>query len=436
MADIFVSYRRDDSQWPAGRINERLEAVFGAGQVFFDTVTIRPGEDFHQVLGDRVGLCRVLLAVIGSRWLDILEARLGEPNDFVRIEIAEGLQRKVRVIPVLIDGAKPPPATRLPDDLKALARLNAIPVRADTFRSDLDQLIGFLRDYLDKEPAGERQGRIKVDAKITHLAPDGRFKSGAGRAEWFKDLDVGPEMVVVPAGSFTMGSSSSEIAAFTKWGPYPRDWYESERPQRTVTIKAPFAVSRFAITFDQWDAAGLSHRPGDEGWGRGRRPVINLSWQDAKDYANWLSEKTGKTYRLLSEAEWEYCCRAGTTTAFWCGDSMSTKQANYDGNYTYGGGPKGEYRQGTVPVDSFDPNPWGLYQVHGNVWEWCEDNWHADYLGAPQDGSVWAGGDALVRVFRGGSWTDGPECLRSADRLGDRADTRGSCIGVRLARVL
>src|SRR5262249_12563620 len=115
MADIFVSYRRDDSQWPAGRINERLEAVFGPGRVFFATVTIPPGEDFPQVLGNRVGSCRVLLAVIGPRWLDILEARLGEPHDFVRIEIAEGLQRKVRVVPVLIDGAKPPPGARLPD---------------------------------------------------------------------------------------------------------------------------------------------------------------------------------------------------------------------------------------------------------------------------------------------------------------------------------
>jgi hypothetical protein len=136
MTDIFVSYRRDDSQWSAGRINDRLEAVFGVGRVFFDTVTIRPGEDFHQVLGNRVGSCRVLFAVIGPRWLEILMARLGEPNDFVRIEIAEGLQRKVRVVPVLIDGAKPPPAVQLPDDLKALARLNAVPVRADTFRSD------------------------------------------------------------------------------------------------------------------------------------------------------------------------------------------------------------------------------------------------------------------------------------------------------------
>jgi formylglycine-generating enzyme required for sulfatase activity len=447
MADIFVSYRRDDSQWSAGRINDRLEAVFGAERVFFDTVTIRPGEDFHQVLGNRVGSCRVLLAVVGPRWLDILESRLSEPNDFVRIEIAEGLQRQVRVIPVLIDGARPPPAARLPDDLKALARLNAIPVRADTFRSDLDQLIGFLREYLDNGPAGGAapqqahvaQGdRIKVDAKIVHGAPEGLFKPGAGRTEWFKDLDVGPEMVVVPEGSFTMGSRASEIAALKK--EYSSDQPDREGPQRTVTIKKPFAVGRFAVTFDEWDAAVAdggcnSYRPDDAGWGRGRRPVINVSWEDAKAYARWLAERTGKTYRLLSETEWEYCCRAGTTTAFWWGGSISTRQANYDGNHTFGGGSKGEYRKQTVPVDSFEPNPWGLYQVHGNVWEWCEDNWQSDYKGASQDGSVRTGGDVSLRVLRGGSWgVQGG--LRSASRDWSHLSNRDSFIGFRVARTL
>ena len=231
MADIFVSYRRDDSQWPAGRINERLEAVFGAGRVFFDTVTIRPGEDFHEVLGAKVGACRVLLAVIGPRWLDLLEGRLGVSSDFVRIEIAEGLRRKVRVIPVLIDGAKPPPEGRLPDDLKALARHNAVLVRAGhTFRSDLDQLIGFLREFLDGSPDGvaprasttpcppasgsgltrmmhAEDGRIKVDAKIIHGAPDGWFKPGAGKTEWFKDIDIGPEIGGDSGGELVMGSN-------------------------------------------------------------------------------------------------------------------------------------------------------------------------------------------------------------------------------------
>ena len=145
------------------------------------------------------------------------------------------------------------------------------------------------------------------------------------------------EMVVVPAGEFIMGSPESE-----------EERYSDEGPQREVTFGQRFAVGRFAVTFEEWDACVADggcngYRPDDEGWGRGRRPVINVSWDDAQAYAAWLSRKTGKTYRLLSEAEWEYVVRAGTTTPFWWGASISLQQANYDGNYTYGSGPKGEY---------------------------------------------------------------------------------------------
>jgi formylglycine-generating enzyme required for sulfatase activity len=133
---------------------------------------------------------------------------------------------------------------------------------------------------------------------------------------------------------------------------------------------------------------------------------------------------------------WEYCCRAGTTTAFWWGNSISTGQANYNGNHTYGSGSKGEYRQQTLPVDSFEANPWGLYQVHGNVWEWCQDNWHPNYQGAPQDGSVWAGGDATYRVLRGGSWNNTPDNLRSSNRNNNQPTNRNNNVGFRLASTL
>jgi formylglycine-generating enzyme required for sulfatase activity len=259
----------------------------------------------------------------------------------------------------------------------------------------------------------QAEGRIKVDAEIIHGAPDGWFKPGAGKSEWFKDIDIGPEMAVVPAGSFTMGSNE----------------FDSEKPPHKVTIKAPFAVGRFAITFAEWDAAGLPHEPGDQGWRRGRRPVINVSWEDAKAYASWLCQKTGKQYRLLSEAEWEYCCRAGTTTNYAFGDSITRQQAHFSE------GEWGSAKQ-TVEVGKFPPNDWGLYDMHGNVWEWCEDNWHADYQGAPQDGSVWPGGDVSLRVLRGGSWYDDPYNLRSAYRDRVLSDGRGSIIGFRLSRTL
>jgi formylglycine-generating enzyme required for sulfatase activity len=164
---------------------------------------------------------------------------------------------------------------------------------------------------------------------------------------------------------------------------------ETEVP---VTIPRPFAVGKFAVTFDQWDACvadrGCTYRPNDEGWGRGNRPVINVNWADANAYAEWLSQKAGKTYRLLSEAEREYVARADTITPFWWGYSITPKQANYNGNHTYGGGPKGEFRGRTVPVDTFEPNPWGLYNVHGNVGEWTEDCWNDSNKGNPGDGSA------------------------------------------------
>src|SRR5262249_7987984 len=149
-----------------------------------------------------------------------------------------------------------------------------------------------------------------------------------------------------------------------------------------------------------------------------KRPVINVSWDDTQQYVKWLSGKTGKTYRLLTGAEWEYVARAGTTTPFWWGSSISPSQANYAGDYTYAGGPKGEYRGKTVAVDSFAPNPWGLYNVHGNVWEWVQDCWNDSYDGAPTDGSVWATGDCGRRVVRGGSWYGSPWALRAAIRNG------------------
>ncbi len=166
--------------------------------------------------------------------------------------------------------------------------------------------------------------------------------------------------------------------------------------------------------------------------------MINVSWNDATDYAAWLSRQTGQAYRLPSEAEWEYACRAGTTSPFWWGSSISTGQANYDGTGTYGGGPKGEYRKRTVPVDSFAPNPWGLYQVHGNVWEWCADNWHGNYTGdPPTDGSTWEGGNAIVFASCAAvAWYYTPEVLRSADRDRNRPDVRDDSVGFRVARTL
>lgn len=248
----------------------------------------------------------------------------------------------------------------------------------------------------------------------------------------FKECDRCPEMVVVPAGTFTMGSPESE-----------KERLPTEGPQHQVTFAKPFAVGRFAVTFDEWDACVAGdgcngYKPADQGWGRGWRPVINVSWDDAKAYAAWLSRKTGKTYRLLSEAEREYVTRAGTTTPFWWGATMSPEQANYShkGTSVYGRGTKGEGRQKTVSVDSFKANPWGLYQVHGNVLEWTEDCNNDSYRGAPTDGAAWTSGRCSSRIVRGGSWGMDPGGLRSAYRRGLFSEIQFEVIGFRVARTL
>lgn len=251
----------------------------------------------------------------------------------------------------------------------------------------------------------------------------------------FQDAPFAPELVVLPPGRFWMGSKDGE-------------GNDDEHPQHEVTIAEPFAVGRFAITFDEWDFAqyhtdwealtGIAPRRADEEkWGRGRRPVINVDWNDAKAYCDWLSAVSGKTYRLLSEAEWEYACRAGTATAFSFGDTISTVLANYDGNHTFGSSKKGEYRERTVEVGRFPSNAYGLHDMHGNVWEWCADAWHDTYHGAPDDGSARESDDkSLSRVLRGGSWGARPEALRSADRFGFLPDYRDRGFGFRLARTL
>jgi formylglycine-generating enzyme required for sulfatase activity len=248
-----------------------------------------------------------------------------------------------------------------------------------------------------------------------------------GSGNSFKDCPECPEMVIVPAGSLMMGSPENEP-----------EHQGDEEPQHNVTLAKPFAVGRFAVTFAEWDACADDggcggYKPRDEGWGRADRPVINVNWDDAQAYAKWLSKITGRHYRLLSEAEREYVTRAGKPSPFWWGASISPAQANYDGNYTYNGGRKGEYRGRTLPVKIFDPNPWGLYQVHGNVREWVEDCWHDNYSGAPTDGSAWTTGKCEYRVLRGGSWVNDPRILRAAYRYLDHPQIRYSFRGFRVA---
>ena len=248
-----------------------------------------------------------------------------------------------------------------------------------------------------------------------------------------RDCAVCPEMVVVPAGNLMMGNPGGEEGA---------DWREF--PLHHVTIPSAFAVGKYEVTFAEWDACvedgGCSgYWPNDEGWGRTDRPVINVSWNDTQAYVTWLSRVTGNSYRLPSESEWEYVARAGTTSPFHFGSTISIDQANYDGDHTYLSGLPGVNRRKTMPAGSFGANGFGLHDIHGNVWEYVEDCSYYDYRGAPSDGSVWEGEDydCSGRVLRGGGWFSSPRSLRSAKRIGSRTDFwTYSSVGFRVVQTL
>jgi formylglycine-generating enzyme required for sulfatase activity len=233
-----------------------------------------------------------------------------------------------------------------------------------------------------------------------------------------------PQMIVIPAGSFTMGSPATEPGH-----------QSAEDPQHTVTIAKPFAASKFAVTFADWDACAAygtcSPHISDSGWGRGQQPVVNITWDDAQRYVDWLSMMTGKPYRLLSEAEYEYAARGGTQTAYPWGDQIGVGNADCNGC-----GSRWDNIQ-PAPVGSFAANRFGLYDMVGNTNAWIEDCMHINYQGAPTDGSAWIdGGDCQLRLGRGGYFGTLPAGLRSATRYRDPPDMRASVLGFRVARTL
>ena len=219
------------------------------------------------------------------------------------------------------------------------------------------------------------------------------------------------EMVAIPGGTFLMGSPQDE-----------KDSFGDERPQHEVNVP-PFFIGKYPITQSQWKEIAAtakididletnpSNFKGDE------LPVERVNWYQATEFCKRLSRETKREYRLPSEAEWEYACRAGTTTPFYFGETITGELANYNAGYTYAGEAEGEYRQQTTPVGQFSPNAFGLYDMHGNVWEWCADTWHDNYDGAPTDGSVWIEkGNSSRSTLRGGSWGSKPNNCRSAIR--------------------
>ncbi len=362
---------------------------------------------------------------------------------------AENLHRRVRDVAVLsrqegIELAAPRPRPRLIDQLnRAIAAgvpwvetsLRAVEVAADFAKISIEQFSNVSTRMTTVIFEGVREFARKCQAllaqyqkKFGSADPPQPFSPGSSGEEELADFSVFrdfnapwcPQMVALPAGEFLMGSPEDEEGR-----------QDNEGPQHRVTIGYRLAIGRYPVTFEEYDYfcdATKRERPKDEGWGRGRRPVINVSWRDWPAYLAWLAEATGRFYRLPSEAEWEYACRAGTTTRYAFGDEITAKDANF-----------GMYVRKTTEVGSYPANAWGLHDMHGNVWEWVEDIWHDSYQGAPADGTAWTdrrGSYLPSRVVRGGSWDANARYLRSTVRIQSGPSRGINGLGFRVARRL
>ena len=301
-----------------------------------------------------------------------------------------------------------------------------------------------LKAYLEQYPSGRFAGIARARLKgfdpeptpparptpapqVATVAPQASVSAGAHAANAFRDCDACPVMISIPAGNFMMGSEESEP-----------DRTRREGPRHRVTIARSLAIAKFETNFDEWDACvrerGCRHEAFDDTWGRGKQPAINVSWHDAGEYVAWLSKKTGKHYRLPSEAEWEYAARAGTTTAFAFGEKINARQARFTDSMRIVATVTSTMAGRSVPVGTYQANAFGLHDMHGNVWEWVQDCHNAIYRGAPTDGSAWLVGSCPIRVVRGGGWNNRAPFLRSASRHYDNANARRNNIGFRVVR--
>jgi formylglycine-generating enzyme required for sulfatase activity len=366
--------------------------------------------------GDHSPFAKALLTRLGQRpGAPLFEALTAAAGDVS----ASGRQTPE----VILRGAVPRICLKEPCEGEAQLAPTAASARPDDvamLREELAKLRAEIKPQGAAQPQQTQQAQIPTPPPATPSAPPA-IAPDPEVGQTFRECDDCPEMAVVPAGSFVMGLSGDEMERLKS----------DEGPPHEVAIAAPFAVGRYSVTFAEWDACAAnggcsSYYPGDEGWDRGDHPVINVSWEDARSYTKWLSRKTGKTYRLPSEAEREYFARAGTSTPFWWGKSISSKQAKY------GGSPLDAVLGRTVSVKSFKPNPWGIYQVHGNVWEWTADCWNENYEGAPANGSAWMTGDCSQHVVRGGAYHVLSNWMRASVR--DAKSSKSNDIGFRVVR--
>ncbi|CAK9039356.1 Formylglycine-generating enzyme (FGE) (C-alpha-formylglycine-generating enzyme 1) (Sulfatase-modifying factor 1) [Durusdinium trenchii] len=348
-----------------------------------------------------------------------------EVTSYRDADAAEAASAELRVADVLAENESGVEPRDTPADIEAQGDTDISPdIELAALAAPADA--GVATDGVDamETLVAEAIGETPVLASLPQDVTD-RIQLG----NYFSDCDICPDMAALPAGSFRMGSPPGEQVRA-----------DTEGPVTDISLAQPFAIATHEVTYDQWQACAdeggcRGYIPSDLGWGRGNRPVTNVSYEDALAYITWLSSKTGHDYRLPSEAEWEFAARAGGTAAFSFGAGVSPNNANYNGNYPYLG-DKGEFRGRTTPVGSFAPNNFGLYDMHGNVWEWTADCWTPDHGGAPVDGAAVKTAACTAHVIKGGAWNTGGWRLRAAHRLDKAVGARENDIGFRVARAV
>lgn len=431
--DIFVCYSRSDREF-ADKVVQRLGLH---GWSVFQDVNTHVGRRWHKEIERELHAARavVVLWSATSRDSDFVleEAEYGKRNDILfpafieRVEFPYGFGRIQTADLVGWGGEEGHPG--FDQLLQSLSlqlgggKTAQVTSPADAGSETYSAAGLIFRDKLTRQRGWGETAQIALSADA---GSEGFPTVETTFRDKLKDGGEGPLMVAVPAGRYLMGSPPDEPQRVN-----------CEGPQHEVHIARPFDMGVYAVTFDDYDrftTATGARQPFDESWGRGSRPVINVSWLDAQAYCGWLCAQSGHGYRLPSEAEWEYACRACTATPFHFGASLSVGLANFDGSFTDKGSSMGEFRGKTLPVGSFAPNAFGLHDMHGNVWEWCLDEWHADYDGAPQDGSEWEGESNGARVLRGGSWFNVPRLCRAAHRFSHLPDYHSNVIGFRVCR--
>jgi formylglycine-generating enzyme required for sulfatase activity len=432
---LFISYTRADRPW-VDRLQRMMAPLLRDSRQelkLWDDSQIEPGAKWRQTIETALQQARVALLLVSDAFLASEFVMNEEVPKLLAAAEAEGVRILwVSLSPCLVEHTPIHayqavlPLDHYLEEMSPFEQQRALKRIAETIRDALKE----------PEPEPAPQPETDPDPVAAPAAEPRQVEVEAAEQELGAGVSL--RLIQVPAGQFLMGSPADEPQRF-----------EDEGPQHRVRLPG-FLMAQMPITQAQWRQVASWQERKPERWGRqlnpnpsrfskqadsDQRPVEQVSWLDAMEFCHRLSQRTGRHYTLPSEAQWEYACRAGTTTAFAFGATLSAELANYDATTTYGDGPKGEYREQTTPVGMFAANAWGLHDMHGNVWEWCLDHWHDSYEGAPSDGSAWlkpSASEEERRLLRGGSWFDSPRYCRSAYRARLRPVLASVYVGFRV----